>query len=78
MAKHKSSTTSPQNSAQGATLILEFANDKLTPEASRKQVTPLFNSKDLVQDILTLTQEDQAKLIDKVDQVCKRGWLAFV
>ena len=48
-----------------------LANDNLTPEDLRKQACVLLVNKNLPRDILGLPTEDQAKFVDKVDQVCR-------
>jgi len=50
--------------------VREFANNNLILEQSRRRAAYLLNSKELPRDLRELTPEDQAKFVDKVDQVC--------
>ena len=51
------------------TAIQAFANSNLTPEQSRRQAAPFLNSKELLRDFLRLSPEDQAKFVERIDQV---------
>lgn len=55
------------------TAIQEFSNSNLTPEQSKQQAVPLLNSEGLLGTVRGLAPEDQAKFVDKVDQVRREG-----
>ena len=76
MARKSNTAAALQSSTRGETPFREFANTSLTPEQSRRRAVPLLNSKDLLRNVRALTPEDQAKFIDKLDQVCRR-WLVL-
>ena len=61
----------PYNSTRGEALLREFASDDLSPDALGQRASILLGSKDLVRDALGLTPEEQVRLIDKFDQVCR-------
>jgi len=75
VAKKNNAATTLQSSTRGEAPFREFANNTLTPEQSRQQAALLLNSKDLLRNLRTLMPEDQAKFIDKADQV-RRRWLS--
>ena len=49
--------------------IQKFANGSLTSRIWTEQAAGLLTDKDLAQKVLELSPEDQAKFVDKVDQV---------
>ena len=49
--------------------VREFVDSDLTREQLRRWFTRLHDRKDLVRGVQELTPEDQARFIDKVDQV---------
>ena len=55
--------------SSGETAIREFANGDLAPGKLRQRAGSLLNSEGLLQKVLRLTQRDQTKFVDKVDQV---------
>lgn len=59
------------NSTFRETQILELANSNLSLETVTQRATVLFASKHLVRVVLGLAPQDQAKLVDKIDQVCQ-------
>ena len=69
MAKTSKPIAAPRNPTRGEAAIQEFANSSLTPEQLKQRAAPLLNNKELVRDVQGLTREDQAKFVDKVDQV---------
>lgn len=71
MATKSSTTATPHNSTRGEAAILDFANSNLTLEQTRQRAAVLLNSKQLLQNVLGLTPEDQTKFVDKVNQVCR-------
>ena len=71
MARKSNPTVPLQNSTHGEAPIREFTNSNLTPEQLRQRAATLLNSNELLRDVQSLTPEDQAKFIDKVDQVCR-------
>jgi len=75
VAKRNNAAAALQSSTRGEAPFREFANNTLTPEQSRQQAALLLNSKDLLRNLRTLMPEDQAKFIDKADQV-RRRWLS--
>lgn len=68
-----SAALTPQSSTCGEAPIREFANSNLAPGQSRQRVAPLLTGKEFLRNVLSLTQEDQTKFIDKVDQVRRDG-----
>ena len=70
MARESNAAVPPQNPAPAAALV-QFANSNLTPRLLRQQATPLLESEELLRNVWALTQEDQMRFIDKVDQVSR-------
>ena len=73
MAKTSKSVAAP---TRGEAAIQEFANSSLTPEQLKQRAALLLNNKELLRDVQGLGRGDQAKFVDKVDQV-GRGNLLF-
>jgi len=69
MTKKSKTVAASRNSTRGETAIREFANSNLTLEQSRQRAAVLLNSKGLLRNVPGLTPEDQAKFVDKIDQV---------
>lgn len=69
MARTSKSIAAPHNSTRGEASIQDFANSNLPSEQLRQRAVSLLNSKELLQNVLGLTPEDQTKFVDKVDQV---------
>lgn len=67
----KNNTATSQNLTRLGAQCRVLANGNLTPEGLRQQAGALLPNKDLPRDILGLSAEDQAKFVDKVDQVCR-------
>ena len=61
----------PRKSACGETAIQEFTDTNLAPELLRQRASPLLNDKQLMQIVQGLTPDNQAKFLEKVDQVCR-------
>ena len=59
------------NSTNGEAQVLEFANSNLSLEMLTRRATVLLTTKNLVRIVRELTPGDQAKFLDKVDQVCQ-------
>lgn len=78
MARPGKVVATPYNSTRGETAIQEFANSNLTPELLRQRAATLLDSKELLRDVRGLTPEDQAKFLDRVDQVCRGDPLFFL
>lgn len=49
--------------------IREFANSNLTPKQSRQRASTLLNDGELARNVQELTTGEQARFLDKVDQV---------
>lgn len=77
MAKRNNPATISLNSTHIEAQILEFSNGDLPPGTSTQRASILLTTtKDLVQNVLGLSPEDQAKFVDKTDQVCKSTHLS--
>ena len=59
------------NSTNGEAQVLEFANSNLSLEMLTRRATVLLTTKNLVRIARELTPGDQAKFLDKLDQVCQ-------
>lgn len=57
------------NSTLGEAQILELANGNLSLEALKHRATVLLTSKHILRDVLGLAPEDQARFVDRIDQV---------
>ena len=76
MSKNNNAATTSRSSTRVDAQILEFANDNLAHEALTQRATFFLTSfKDLVRNVLELPPEDQAKFVDKIDQVCLHALL---
>ena len=69
MSRRGNAAASLQNSTNGETPFREFAYSNLTPEQSKQRAAVLLNSRDLLRNVQGFAPEDQARFIDKVDQV---------
>jgi hypothetical protein len=67
MVNQNNTTVTPRNSTGGGTLI-----QVSLPEPSTQHASVLLTSKDLVRNLKVMTPEDQAKFVNKVDQVRRR------
>lgn len=56
---------------RGEPAILNFTNSNLPPELLKQQAAHWIVNGQLLPDIQGLTQEEQIKFVDKVDQVCR-------
>ena len=59
------------NSTNGEAQVVEFANSNLSLEMLTRRATVLLTTKNLVRIVRELTPGDQAKFLDKLDQVCQ-------
>jgi len=59
----------PRNPTRGEAVVQGFASSGLTPPQLMRRAAPLLNSKKLLQSVLGLTLENQARFVDKIDQV---------
>ena len=73
MARLGKVITAPNSPTPREIEIQEFANSNLEPELLRQRAITLLTvaSKELLRDVRGLTPEDQAKFLDRVDQVCR-------
>jgi len=55
---------------RGEPAILNFTNSNLPPELLKQQAAHWIVNGQLLPEIRGLTQEEQTKFVDKVDQVC--------
>ena len=69
MTKKSNTVAASRNSTRGETAIREFANSNLTPEQSKPRAAILLNNKELLRNVPGLTPEEQARFLDRVDQV---------
>ena len=69
MARRNSTATTSHNATRGEAQFLEFSNSSDSPEVLRQRATVFLANKDLVQNVRGLTSQDQARFVDKVDQV---------
>ena len=56
---------------RGETAILTFTNGNLPPDHLKQQAARFIINGELLPEIRGLTQEEQTKFVDKVDQVCR-------
>jgi len=71
MTKKSNTVAASRNSTRGETAIREFANSNLTPEQLKPRAAVLLNNKELLRNVPGLTPEEQARFLDRVDQVCR-------
>ena len=70
MGRTGNGATEPRDSTRGEAAILEFSDSDLSSERLRQRAPLLLNDKGLLRNVRGLTPGDQARFVDKVDQVC--------
>ena len=60
-----------EETAAKAVQIQQFANSNITLEELRGQAGVLLSNRDISRSALGISPEDQTKLVDKLDQVCR-------
>ena len=62
-------STASRNPTRGEIAIQELVNRDFKPQLLRQRAAQLLNSKQLLRNVLGLALEDQAKFVEKVDEV---------
>jgi hypothetical protein len=68
MSNKNNGAVIPYNLAAGGAPIREFLYSNFSPETLRQQAATLLSNKDLVRNILGMTQREQTRFLDKVDE----------
>lgn len=71
MAKRNNAAPTSRTLTREAAQVQDFANSNAPLETLTQQTSALLTTKDLVTNVRALTGEDQAKFVDKADQVCQ-------
>ena len=66
-------STASRNPTRGEIAIQELVNRDFKPQLLRQRAAQLLNSKQLLRNVLGLALEDQAKFVEKVDEVGRDG-----
>ena len=64
-------STASRNPTRGEIATQEFVNPNFKPRLLRQRAAQLLNSKQLLRNVLGLALEDQAELVEEVDQVSR-------
>ena len=66
-------STASRNPTRGEIAIQELVNRDFKPQLLRQRAAQLLNSKQLLRNVLGLALENQAKFVEKVDEVGRDG-----
>ena len=79
MSKKNNVATASRSSTRVDSQILEFASNDLSPEQfTQRAIFFLTAFRDLTRNVLGLPPGDQAKFVDKIDQVCQHALLEIL
>ena len=73
MTKTSNAGAASRGPTRGKATLQEFTNTNFTPRLLTQRATQLLNSKQLLRNVLGLALENQAKFVEKVDEVGRDG-----